>query len=92
MRKWLPPCAIIKRYTLPPPAVQQRWARFAGGLTPAGCESLVVRAADRKLGTTRFESHAPENATEGWHLATRGYVPYAAAGQRDPAALAAERT
>jgi len=61
------------------PSVQLHWARFAGGLTAADCESLLMRAVARKLGTTLVASHPPENATEGWNLSHRGYVPYAAA-------------
>jgi len=56
--------------------VQQRWQAFAGSLTPAQCESLVLRASARGLGTGRVVSQSPAVATEGWALETRGYVPH----------------
>ena len=46
-------------------------------LTPAQCEQLVARAAAKGLATQRVEQIAPDNATEGWNLETRGYVPHA---------------
>ena len=58
--------------------VQQRWARFALQLTAAQCESLLARAAARKLGTTVMLPLTDAGATDGWNLATRGYVPHAA--------------
>jgi len=55
------------------PLVQQRWAQFARQLTAAQCDSLVTKAAARRLGTgTVFALRDPQ-ATEGWNLATRGY-------------------
>ena len=58
--------------------VQQRWTRFARQLTAAQCESLLVRAAARKLAAGGLFALTEFGATEGWHLATRGYVPHAA--------------
>lgn len=55
--------------------VLQRWAQFALQLTPAQCEKLLERACARGLGTCRLEHQAPEQATEGWALETRGYTP-----------------
>jgi hypothetical protein len=58
--------------------VQQRWTRFAGQLTAAQCESLLARAAARKLATGLVQRLTEAGATDGWNLATRGYVPHAA--------------
>ena len=56
--------------------VQQRWQAFAGSLTSAQCESLVLRASARGLGTGRIAIQSPSVATEAWALETRGYVPH----------------
>ena len=58
--------------------VQQRWARFALQLTAAQCESLLARAAARKLGTAVMLPLTDAGAIDGWNLATRGYVPHIA--------------
>jgi hypothetical protein len=58
--------------------VQQRWARFARQLTAAQCESLLARAVARKLSTSAVMAMPDAGATDGWNLATRGYVPHAA--------------
>lgn len=58
--------------------VQQRWLRFASQLSAPQCESLLARAAARKLTTAVVVPHSEAGATDGWNLATRGYVPYAA--------------
>ncbi|MES2099398.1 MAG: hypothetical protein V4569_06225 [Pseudomonadota bacterium] len=58
--------------------VQQRWSRFALQLTAAQCESLLARAAARKLSTAVMLPLTAAGATDGWNLATRGYVPHAA--------------
>ncbi|HEY8706915.1 MAG TPA: hypothetical protein VIM34_02850 [Burkholderiaceae bacterium] len=58
--------------------VQQRWARFARQLTAAQCEALLARAAARKLTTAIVVPLSDASATDGWNLATRGYVPHAA--------------
>ena len=69
--------------------VQQRWSRFACQLSAAQCESLLARASARKLATTVLLPLTDANATDGWNLATRGYVPHAAGaaqgGPRDAA-------
>ena len=57
--------------------VQQRWTRFALQLTAAQCEALLARAAARKLGTAVMLPLTDAGATDGWNLATRGYVPHA---------------
>ncbi len=69
------------------PLVQQRWLRFASQLTAPQCESLLARAAARKLTTAVLVPHSEAGATDGWNLATRGYVPHArlVAGARQQA-------
>ena len=63
--------------------VQQRWARFARQLSAAQCEALLARAAARKLATSVVLPLTDAGATDGWNLATRGYVPHVGA-RRDP--------
>ncbi|HWH83578.1 MAG TPA: hypothetical protein VNU71_15205 [Burkholderiaceae bacterium] len=60
------------------PRVQQRWARFAGRLDAAACETLLARAAALGLATTVVMPLTDAGATDGWNLATRGYLPPAA--------------
>ncbi len=64
------------------PAVQQRWTRFAQGLTPAQCEAVMRQATAGHIAPegVRFESQADALATEGWCLETRGHVPHELAG------------
>ena len=59
--------------------VQRRWATFARLLTAAECETLVKRATARKLGSQVVNPLSDVQATEGWNLASRGYVAHAAA-------------
>ena len=59
------------------PLVQQRWTLFARQLTAAQCEALVQRASARQLGTVRIECVSDEQATDGWQIDSRGYVPHA---------------
>jgi hypothetical protein len=66
------------------PLVMKRWVAFARTLTPAQCETLVARAGARKIGTQHVERLAEAQATEGWNLATRGYVPHAVLMRRRP--------
>ena len=56
--------------------VQQRWSRVALQLSAAQCESLLQRAAARKLATTVVAPMSDATATDGWNLDTRGYVPH----------------
>lgn len=58
--------------------VMQRWVRFALLLTPVKCESLLARAVAQGLAPAgvRFEPWADAEATDGWRLASRGYVPH----------------
>ncbi|MDO9313765.1 MAG: hypothetical protein Q7T97_04360 [Burkholderiaceae bacterium] len=59
-------------------AVLSRWVRFALLLTPAQCESLLSRAAAQRLvpDGLRLEPLNDSEATDGWCLASRGYVPH----------------
>ncbi|MBL0092475.1 MAG: hypothetical protein IPP50_09135 [Piscinibacter sp.] len=59
------------------PLVMKRWTAFARLVTPAQCEAVLARAAARHLGTQRFTQIATAQATEGWNLESRGYVPHA---------------
>jgi hypothetical protein len=63
------------------PRVLQHWMAFAEPLGAAGCERLLAKAAAHGLTTTGVEAMAPEQATDGWDLETRGYVAPAAAPQ-----------
>ncbi len=58
--------------------VMQRWVRFASMLSAAQCESLVQRAMAEGLvpDGLRIEPLADAEATEGWCLDTKGYVPH----------------
>jgi hypothetical protein len=67
------------------PLVLKRWIAFARLLTSAQCEALVARATARKLGSLRVQQLADEQATEGWNLESRGYVPHAVLMKRWPA-------
>lgn len=66
------------------PLVLKRWIAFARLLTAAQCEALVARATAKKLGSVRVEQLADEQATEGWNLDSRGYVPHAVLMKRWP--------
>ena len=57
--------------------VQQRWARFARQLSAAQCEALLASAAAHRLTTTVVVPLCDDAATDGWNLASRGYVPHA---------------
>lgn len=63
--------------------VQQRWTRFARQLGAAQCEALLERAAARRLGATLVVPLTDAGATDGWNLATRGYLPHAVNVTRD---------
>ncbi len=58
--------------------VQQRWTRFARQLDAVQCEALLARAAARKLGATGLLPLTDASSTDGWNLATRGYLAHAA--------------
>ena len=59
--------------------VQQRWTQFARQLDAAQCEALLVKAAARRLTTRTVVPTHDASATDGWNLATRGYMPQASA-------------
>ena len=59
------------------PLVLSRWAAFARLLSAAQCEAVLLRASAKRLGAGRVERFDDAAATEGWNLASRGYVPHA---------------
>jgi hypothetical protein len=59
------------------PLAQARWAIFAARLTAAQCEALVARAGAKQLGARRLSQLDATQATDGWNLDSRGYVPHA---------------
>ncbi|MDL2336305.1 MAG: hypothetical protein QFE16_00540 [Pseudomonadota bacterium] len=71
-------------------AVMQRWVRFALLLTPARCEAVLLRAANERLvpDGVRIEQLADADATDGWCLDTKGYVPHGLRKQPSPRAVA----
>jgi hypothetical protein len=66
------------------PLVMKRWTAFARLLTPAQCEEVLARAAAKGLATQRIEQIGDAEATEGWNLESRGYVPHSVVAQRVP--------
>lgn len=54
--------------------VQRRWTAFARLLSAAQCDVIVRRATARKLTTGAVHQLSDKQATEGWNLASRGYV------------------
>ena len=64
------------------PLVLQRWITFAQLMTAQQCETLVVNATARKLGTTCVQQLDMAQATDGWQLESRGYVPHAVMTRR----------
>ncbi len=66
------------------PLLLRRWAAFARLLTADQCEALIVRATARKLASVRTQQLSDAQATEGWNLESRGYVPHAVLMQRRP--------
>jgi hypothetical protein len=66
------------------PLALQRWTAFTRQLTAAQCEALVARASAKKLGTLHVQQVSDAQATEGWNLETRGYVPHAVLRKRVP--------
>jgi hypothetical protein len=69
------------------PLVLKRWKAFAGMLSAAQCAALVARATARKLGALRVQQLDEEQATEGWNLDSRGYVPHAVLMKRLPSTV-----
>jgi hypothetical protein len=66
------------------PLLLKRWTAFARLLTAAQCETLIVRATARQLASVRTQQISDSISTEGWNLASRGYVPHAVVTQRSP--------
>lgn len=66
------------------PLVLRRWTEFARQLDAVGCEALLERVTAERLGTLRTATLSDEQATEGWNLASRGYVAHALLMQRMP--------
>lgn len=66
------------------PLVLKRWTAFARLLTAEQCEALVAKATARKLGSLRVQQLDDEQATEGWNIESRGYVPHAVPMKRTP--------
>ena len=64
------------------PLLLRRWATFARLLTAAQCEALVVRASARQLASVPTQQTSDAQATEGWNLDSRGYVPHTVLMQR----------
>jgi hypothetical protein len=65
--------------------VQRRWSQFIVQLSAAESEALLHRLAEAGLAGVdgvRLLVHAPDTATEGWSLPTRGRMP---AAVREPA-------
>jgi hypothetical protein len=67
------------------PLVMKRWTAFARLLTATDCEQVLARASAKKLGPLRVEQVGASQATEGWNLESRGYVPHAVLMRRSPA-------
>jgi hypothetical protein len=61
------------------PLVNRRWQRLAMRLTAAQCEQLLQRSAQRSLSGKASQWITLDQATEGWSLATEGYVQLPAA-------------
>ena len=55
------------------PLVLRRWQRFAAQLTLEQTEAVLQRALALGLGGQTVQTHADEQATEGWGLDTAGY-------------------
>jgi hypothetical protein len=52
--------------------LNRRWQQFVLALGETGTEALLQRAAEAGLAGVRTLLHAPEQATEGWALASSG--------------------
>lgn len=74
------------------PLVLKRWSAFARQLSAVQCEALIVHASARQLGALSTHQHTEAQATEGWNLDSRGYVPHSVLldrGARRPAQVQA---
>ncbi|MDB6001485.1 MAG: hypothetical protein JWP52_3184 [Rhizobacter sp.] len=63
--------------------VLQRWVAFAQQLSAAQCEQIVRLAGRGKLSTASVESFDDTQATDGWNVHNRGYVPHTRASLQD---------
>ncbi|MEO8278080.1 MAG: hypothetical protein ABI564_00235 [Ideonella sp.] len=61
------------------------WSTFARLLDAGICESLLAQIDERKLAPLRSAAFSDAQATEGWNLPSRGYVPHAVLMRRTPA-------
>ncbi len=66
------------------PLVLRCWTTFARLLDAAACERLLAKISEQKLGPLCSAALSDSQATEGWSLETRGYVPHAVVQQRLP--------
>jgi hypothetical protein len=66
--------------------VLRRWTPFARQLDAATCEQLLARMSALQLTPGQCHRLSEEQATEGWQLASRGYVPHALLMRRRPRA------
>lgn len=92
-RAGTPPAARALRWAIEDawtnPLVLRRWTEFARQLDAPTCEQLVERVSALHLGPNRSAAFADAQATEGWHLDSRGYVPHQVLMQRLPRATEA---
>ncbi len=65
--------------------VLRAWTTFARLLDAASCESLLAQIDEHKLAPLRSAAFSDAQATEGWNLSSRGYVPHAVLMRRSPA-------
>ena len=57
------------------PLVLRRWSEFAVQLDADRCQRLLLRAHAKRLGSQRIDTFDEVQSTDGWNLASRGYVP-----------------
>ncbi len=67
------------------PQVLRCWTTFSRLLDAATCESLLAQIDECKLAPLRSAAFSDAQATEGWNLPSRGYVPHAVLMRRTPA-------
>lgn len=64
--------------------VMRCWSAFARLLDAQTCEWLLAQIDQRKLAPLRSANFSDAQATEGWNLPSRGYVPHAVLMRRTP--------
>ena len=57
------------------PLVLRRWSEFASQLDAERCQRILLRAHAKRLGSQRIDTFDDAQSTDGWNLASRGYVP-----------------